>query len=599
MKNQFTSNSLLNIKLAMERSPEPIEVKHNNKAWISYGVQNDYPDYLINLYERSAKHNAIVTGKVKFIKGNGLSIKDVYTVSQKAEILKWLEDLNEYDTVDDLLDKVVSDIELFGGCYMECIPNFQKTKVVRINHIPFQKIRVSKDKKYLLYSEDWTKYRQTPEETGFKVLGKYDNLTKSGVYWYYEYRAGIKCYPKPEYIGCIPYIECDYEISNWHLSNIKNGFSAGTLLSFNNGQPKIEEQQIIEKKVKDKFTGSDKAGQLLITFSNSKDSAPTIESLRPNDFDKSFLLLNETVQQEIFTGHKITSLGIFGIKEPNGLGSKDEQASAYSLLQNVYITPKQSRVERIFNEIAKDSGFGNPFYIVPTKPVTLLSSENIISVMTTEEIRKEAGLKNQVQMSACKHGPADHFKNIGYPKSEYKIYKKRSIQNREEVAMSEMAFYRMKFAETNLQRSILDLIDNNNLLTPEEIAKALNKTTSQITEAINTLIEKNLLTSDLKITDLGNESIAENPTPASNLEILYSYEVRPNVGDEIIEGTRDFCRELIEADKLYTRQDIERISEKEGRDVWATRGGWYHNPNTDRTVPYCRHEWVQNVVKRK
>jgi hypothetical protein len=46
--------------------------KQNNKDWIKYGKDNDYPDYLITLAERSSTHRAIVTGKVDLILGKGM-----------------------------------------------------------------------------------------------------------------------------------------------------------------------------------------------------------------------------------------------------------------------------------------------------------------------------------------------------------------------------------------------------------------------------------------------------------------------------------------------------------------------------------------------
>ena len=45
--------------------------------WINYGEGNDYPDYLINLYNGSSTHQAIVSGKKDYI----------FDVSGKARFL--------------------------------------------------------------------------------------------------------------------------------------------------------------------------------------------------------------------------------------------------------------------------------------------------------------------------------------------------------------------------------------------------------------------------------------------------------------------------------------------------------------------------------
>jgi len=78
---------------------------------------------------------------------------------------------------------------------------------------------------------------------------------------------------------------------------------------------------------------------------------------------------------------------------------------------------------------------------------------------------------------------------------------------------------------------------------------------------------------------------------------VYSYVKRSGVdGDTVIPTTRDFCRELIALNRVFTRSEIDEIGKLVDRDVWTYRGGWYHNPNTDKTTPFCRHIWNQNII---
>jgi hypothetical protein len=51
--------------------------------------------------------------------------------------------------------------------------------------------------------------------------------------------------------------------------------------------------------------------------------------------------------------------------------------------------------------------------------------------------------------------------------------------------------------------------------------------------------------------------------------------------------------------RTYTREDINAISTRVDRDVWKYKGGWYTNPDTGKTTPYCRHEWVQQITIKK
>lgn len=603
-KLKFSENSISVINFNNDKVPTFKEER--NKEWIKFGENNDYPDYLISLFNLSAKHNAIVTGKVHYICGGGLSVdKHSTTAEEEAKMLQLIEAAN----FNNLLPKITTDIELFGGCYLESIPS-RGGSFAQVNHVEFQKIRISKNKDSFWYSNDWTKYRQSYEETGLKKIEKFNPSTKAGLIYYKQYRPGNNIYSLPEYIGAIPYIEIDHEIANFHLNNVKNGFVGGTMLSFNNGVPTAEEQKNIEQRVKRKFTGTDNGGQLIITFSPDKDKAPTVTPLLPNDFDKQFLQLNETVIQEIFTGHKITSLSLFGIKESKGLGSKDEIQQAFSLFQNGYINSKQKAIENIFNDILEFAGFPRCLRIVKTQPIeSTIPEEKMYEVMTRDEIRIKAGLPplgdngQQMKEQFHSHYSIESFKSVGVPRGNYTIVSSREVENATDVLLKEIAFYKEKFVEYDkIERSILDLINKDGRISIEDISKAINEKVEDVKRTYDNLIERKLLsvsTGELtKLTPEAKTIIEQEPAPTNNVEVLYSYEERKNLPPLLTES-RDFCQELIGLDKLYTRAEIELISKSEGRDVWATRGGWFHNTKLNQTTPYCRHIWFQNVVRRR
>ena len=90
------------------------------------------------------------------------------------------------------------------------------------------------------------------------------------------------------------------------------------------------------------------------------------------------------------------------------------------------------------------------------------------------------------------------------------------------------------------------------------------------------------------------EVIDSRPTPDTvDVYVKYSYEVKPGLGPSIIETTRPFCAKLIELNRLYTRSEIESISQRLGYSVFDRSGGWWGSK------PQCRHEWKRNVVIKK
>ena len=114
----MTNDNLLFIKFENIKVPEFKEVK--GKDWISYGDNNLYPEYLIELALRSAKHSAILSGKVNYIYGGGLEAKT--TGASLAQIAKANEFIRQVNA-DGFLRKMIQDFEWFNGFYVEPIFN--------------------------------------------------------------------------------------------------------------------------------------------------------------------------------------------------------------------------------------------------------------------------------------------------------------------------------------------------------------------------------------------------------------------------------------------------------------------------------------------
>ena len=76
----------------------PVFEERRGELFVNYGIENDYPYYLLNLYQRSTKHNAIVNGKVGFIIGKGWTCEN----DNAAAFLDSPDFPNSYDSLDDL-----------------------------------------------------------------------------------------------------------------------------------------------------------------------------------------------------------------------------------------------------------------------------------------------------------------------------------------------------------------------------------------------------------------------------------------------------------------------------------------------------------------
>ena len=63
---------IAHIQFENHKVPEFKEIK--GRDIILYGENNLYPQYLIELVNRSSKHNAIISGKAQMIKGQGIEV---------------------------------------------------------------------------------------------------------------------------------------------------------------------------------------------------------------------------------------------------------------------------------------------------------------------------------------------------------------------------------------------------------------------------------------------------------------------------------------------------------------------------------------------
>lgn len=622
-------SNVRSIELKFDAHDAP-EFKWNpNVKWVLYGTdpdwRNRYPDYLLHLFDTSAKHNAIVRGKADYINGNGWRINgDSISIVMAAQLQRFVNDVAE-GGLSDLSAAVALDIELFGGAAIEVIYNATMKKIARLSHVEFAKVRTDKDGKVLFYSPDgWKKSNPDKIET-YPAFNASEPVAKSILYVKLDHPA-YGCYPLPTYMGAVPYIELDGEIANFHLNGIKNGFSAGTMLSFFNGQPTEEQQKEIENKVNDKFGGSRNSNRILLTFSDTANDKPQIDQLNGNDLDKRFETLNRTVQQEIFTGHRIVDPALFGVKPEGIFATRNQIRDSYELFQKTYIKARQRFLEAIFNGFASVNGLPKALQIIPTEPISQEFSEmTLVGVMTQDEIREKAGLPKleqgqQVQGGQFSAQDSDlrlvaRFAECGMD------YKPEQIGGQQfftpytslddmEARESELLTY--GFTDTAFDMAVLQMLRDNPSMGMAEIAAALKATIEAVQAAVNRNIQAGYLQLNIvdvigseqriaKVSESGMRALSDVKPLKASFSIAYRYVLAGGVpGPEVMDTTRDFCREMVRLSKtkVWTQADITRISLSEDRNVWQRRGGFWTRRGTNVTTHYCRHAWERVLIQR-
>lgn len=655
--------------LKFDQVPLPVYKEVKGKDWIYYGEKNDYPDYLLRLYNNSAKHNAIITGKVDYICGNGWDA-NTEDEMEKAKAYTILDKVNtKGENLTDITKKMATDLSIFGGYYLQVIWSKGTGEIAELYHLDYYKVRTNSINNCYFVADDWIKNGQVNPRPNYLEYPRFDDNNRKGsqILYFKEYRAGCNIYSLPDYRGAISYIELDICIGEYHLNSINNGMFSSKLINLNGGRVSEEEENRIEKQFKDKFSGSKNAGKFMLAFNDSKENEPSIIDLSGTELDKHFDLLNRTVQQEIFSGHKVTSPMLFGIKTEGQLGGRAELREASELFQNTYINTKQKEIEQVINYLYSFNDLTAELLLNKTEPISFQFGEAIISSnmtqdeireklslpmiekqetdvsqnlinslnslnptllqkvlenMNTDELRSLVGLMPKVEEVAvepvtptetmhvsCSHSKNDNeiialFEGKGLPQENFIALQK------DRMLFSDMDEFNrhQDFAEYTLnavQENIVATIKGNPTATIEDIAKKVGVSKSVVTDRLNTLLDdgvvKEKISKDGTITrslsKLGESSIRKL-TPITSYKVMYSYDERPSVPKPLSQS-RPLCQKLYGSKLYFTREEIQNISDQLGYSVFQLCGGWYTNPNTGVTTPYCRHEWKRNVVIEK
>ena len=376
-------NELVILNFQEARQPEYREKR--GKGYIEFGEKNDYPNYLLALYNKSPKHNAIVKGKVNYIIGNGWKSDESDPIAEQ-----FIAQPNQFESLDDLTRKVSIDIEIFGGAYLEVIWSVTGGQLTDVLHIDYTKIRSNTDNTQFWYKKDWNERKDE-----LIPMMAFNTKVRQGkqILYIKEYRPGLDTYALPGYMGALNYIESDIEVSRHVLGNAQTGFSASKLITLPNGEPSPDEKRNIERRFTDRFSGSD-GKKFILSFTTDPARKPIIEDLGASDITKeNFTNVDLIIQNNLFAGHQITSPSLFGIAEPGQLGSRTQMRDSYEIFKNTYVNDKQKFLESIFNQLATLKGATSEITIIPVEPIGFeLSESALLQIAPKEWLLEKAGI---------------------------------------------------------------------------------------------------------------------------------------------------------------------------------------------------------------
>ena len=317
---------------------ENVEKEVSGKDFISWGVNNNYSNYLFSLYSECATLQSIINGTGDFVCGNDI----------KCNLPKFSKTINKKgDTITDLISRISIDYLIFGGFAIQVIKDFNNN-INELYWVDFSKLRSDKKNEVFFYSEDWNKSYGRVKTIQYPKFSPNDKNATS--IFYFKGNKTRSVYPTPIYNASIIACELEKKINDFHLNEISNNFLTSKIINFNNGQPQPEIQEEIERNINEKFSGGENAGRILISFNENKENATTIENLGTDNFADRYNALAKRMREQIFVAFRAVP-AIFGLMTESTGFNEQEFAESYKLYNRTMVQPIQRNIVNIMDKI--------------------------------------------------------------------------------------------------------------------------------------------------------------------------------------------------------------------------------------------------------
>ena len=612
------------ISVDLSTSTAPLVQEVRGKDWIEYGDANGewrnlYPQFLIDLYYSSSITAAIVNATAEMISGEDLVITDEEDRDEEAKVKlqNFMNNANSNETLHEVLKKVAFDFKLQGAFALNIVWSKDRTQIAEIYHIPVEKIRCERPDEFgktnaYYVSGDWANTR-TNKPYRVPAFNVNDRTSPNQILYTGLYSPNMNSYYTADYISCNNWALIDSKVSEFHLNNISNGFTGSFMISFANGIPTAEERNQIERSLESKFTSEKNAGKFVLTFSDDKTRVPEITSITPDSLDKQFLALQDLLTQNILSGHRITSKTLMGLDSANGFSSSaDELLNASNFYLNTVVMPFQGQILKVLHKIFQVNNMDMPVQFVQLKPITIqFDSETIREVMTTDEIRSDLGLpdltekqeEEDFKQDFAKVGMIDGkpvFDTIeealesaktlgceGYHTHDYEgkeVY--MACEGHQEA--TELSKWIEEFGE--------DMPEDWELIDEEVVDGEHND--FDFEQVLNEEADKNLeLASSVKATPNKRSSQdGVNKSYNDYYKVRYVYATDNFLTNK--SGTsRDFCRDMVAAKKIYTKEDLVNANSQVVNKGFGIDGTQKYNIFLFKGGPECRHFFLRRIYK--
>jgi len=542
-----------NIHLIQLNSYErPTITEEKNQQWVGIGDNNDYYQNLIDAFMDSTTNNAVINGVVNQIYGKGIDATDS---SRKPEQYAQMRSLLKPKE----LRRVCQDLKLLGEGAFQV--TYKGNQIASITHFPRETLRAEKcgedgKIKNYLYSADWSKVTKQTVLKKFPVFG---SGAKNEIFIVRRYVSGYFYYSPADYQTS--YAVLEREIADYLINDAQCSFSGTKIVNFNNGVPDREKQEQIKSQVLSKLTGS-YGEKVIIAFNNNQESKTTIDDVPLNDAPAHYEYLSSECQKKIMLTHRVTSPLLLGLRDGNGgLGSNaDEIKNASLLFNNVVIKPYQDLIIDALDELFAVNNISLNLYFKTIEPLEFMDLDDDLNAETVEE---ETGIKQENEEADLLEATRHCFHNI-----DDKVL--NSIAD-ELIALGE---------DEDLEN--YDIVDEREVDydTEESLDKMLNLASTGVARP--------------KAKSEQDGTSKQESQKGVLFKVRYTYAPKKVSGN-----SREFCKKMIAADKVYRKEDIIMMDKKPVNAGFGEGGASTYSIWLYKGGARCHHKWFRKTYMLK
>ena len=522
----------------------PVVKEVQGKDYVEYGDNNDYFGYLIDRYNGSPTNNAILNSLMDMTYGKGLDATDSAKKPSEYAAMRGL-------FTKSCLQKVVADYVMMGQCSFQVVYSQDHNMIVEVQHIPVETLRAARcnedgEVEAYYYAKDWNAV-SSRKQTAVRIPAFGTSKEGLEILYIKPYRAGFYYYSPVDYQGGLPYAELEEEIANYHINNIQNGLAPSMLINFNNGVPSEEERRSIEQQIATKFSGSSNSGKFILAFNDNKDLAATVDPVQLSDAAEQYQFLSQEATQKIMVSHRIVSPMLLGIKDNSGLGNNaDELKTASTLLDNLVIRPKQEIIIDGIDQILAYNDISLNLYFKTLQPLEF--TEDVVTPMDMETREEETGVKLSSQEPTDEHFDSvfTELEQLGevINEDEWELVDERPVDYEAEAALSKYAFASTGSAFPNAKSS-------------------------------------------------------QDGVTAEGKRYKVRYAYAPESAALQKSNSREFCKKMIAAGKVYRKEDIERMDGQAVNAGFGVAGASTYSIWLYKGGARCHHFWMRKAYLAK